>query len=370
MRTVLREISKLRGTSNIEIDPRNRNRYRLLVKEKIGTTAYCFGTPIYSQESLKLVCRRFEQAGEAFTFNGSNAKVTVYRDQIVLKNSEGSASVRLPIDGFALQNGRLCEERGELVPTLNGLAVTVNSALVKLTIRTDKPFSRVRHCSKSFAIMQEEFRPFFSLSPLTGTDTNSRCSPAEVAYSQIDEYTYEVTAAAAGNAWIRFEINLYEPKLFQDTTVESIRPDENNAFGGIAFIGRTEWFGEQWLYTRPDFSKIPELYSVYVRKVLLHIPCFYSTGVKLSVFAPTARFCSFGSTWNNKIGQTGQLAAASPNDGYVTVDLTGILTEPSERRLLYTEGLILKPSGTESGFTAIATGDNYEFPQILEIQYE
>ena len=32
--------------------------------------------------------------------------------------------------------------------------------------------------------------------------------------------------------------------------------------------------------------------------------------------------------------------------------------------MLYTEGLILKPTGTGDGFTAISTGDNYGLPRF------
>ena len=136
------------------------------------------------------------------------------------------------------------------------------------------------------------------------------------------------------------------------------------------FWGRNQWVGEQWLYTRPDFSKVPELYSVYVKKVLLHFPCLYSTGTKFAVFAPVARFCSFGSTWNNKIAEIPKSTIADEQNGYVTVDLTNIITDPVERRLLYTEGLIFKPTGTDNGFTVISTGDNYVLPQILDVHYE
>lgn len=370
MVSAMREISKLRDGKLFEVDPRNRNRYRLLVKENVGTTAYCFSTPIYNNDSRKLVYRCFEEKGDAFVFTGSNATVIAYKSQIVLKNAEGSASVCLPLDNLTLCENNLCTDGWEIHPTFNGVLISANSPSVRMKIRVDKHFHSIRHCTKSFAIMQEEFRPFLTLSPLWATDEQGKAFPTEVAYEQVDQYTYEVEVRAIEGDTITFEVNLYEPKLFQDTTVESARPDENNAFGGIAFLGRNKWVGEQWLYARPDFSKIPELYSVYVKKVLLHLPCPYTTGTKLSVFAPVARFCSFGSTWNNKIAEIPKSAIASEQNGYVTVDLTDILTDPVERRMLYTEGLILKPTGTGDGFTAISTGDNYGLPQILEVQYE
>ena len=58
---------------------------------------------------------------------------------------------------------------------------------------------------------------------------------------------------------------MYERKLFLDTTVESKNIDVNNAFGSIAFIGNTDIFGEQWLYSRPvSYTHL----DVYKRQVL------------------------------------------------------------------------------------------------------
>lgn len=370
MISAMREIYKLRNGELFEIDPNNRNRYRILVKENVGTTAYCFSTPIYNMDSRKLVARRFENAGDAYVFTGSNATVTAYKSQIVLKNAEGSASIHLPIDKMSLCENNLCADGWEIHPTFNGVLIRANRPSIRMKIRVDKPFHSIRHNSKSFAIMQEEFRPYLTLSPLWAVNAEKAVFPTEVSYEQIDQYSYQVELRAMEGNSINFEIDLYEPKLFQDTTVESVHPDENNAFGGIAFLGRNKWVGEQWLYTRPDFSKVPELYSVYVKKALLHLPCPYTTGTKLAVFAPAARFCSFGSTWNNKIAEIPKSAFASEQNGYATVDLTDIITDPVERRLLYTEGLIFKPTGTDNGFTVISTGDNYALPQILEVHYE
>lgn len=370
MITALREITKLRNGKAVEINPHNQNRYRLLIKEVAGTTAYCFSTPIYNIDSRKLVARQFAKTGNAFVFTGSNATVTAYRNQIILKNAEGSASLQLPINHMDLCDCNLYAGGWEIKPTFNGVLVRTNSPETKIQILVDKHFHSVRQCSKSFAVMQEEFRPFLMLSPLAATDQNGHVFPAEVSYEQSDPLTYELTVRATEGERITFEVNLYEPKLFQDTTVESAHPDENNAFGSIAFIGRTLWCGEQWLYLRPDFSKIPELYAEGVKKILLHLPCFFTSDIKLSVFAPAARFCSFGSTWNNKIDQIPKSVITYEQDGYISVDLTDLLTDSAERRILYTEGLILKPNGTDDSFTAISTGDNYVLPLILEVQYD
>lgn len=170
--TALSEIRTLRGGRSFEIDPCNRNRYRVLLKENTGTTAYCFSTPIYNLNNRKLVFCRFDKSGDAFLFTGSNATVTAYKGQIVLKNTEGIASIRLFPKDFTLRDGMLCTEGWEIRPTLNGISVRVKRPSVVLKISTDKTFCGVRYNPKSFAVMQEEFRPFLTLSPLLATDNS------------------------------------------------------------------------------------------------------------------------------------------------------------------------------------------------------
>ncbi len=367
---VLHELEKLRNNVPFEIDPHNSNRYRILVKDSIGKTAYCFSTPIYNTDSRKLVSGGFTAGRNAWDFTGSNAHIIAFKQQIVLRNADGNAIVRFPFSNLTIQDGDLHANGWRITPTVNGVHIRVAEASANVMIQVNKPFYGIRHCSKSFAIMQEEFRPFLLLSPLIAKDAAHRIFPAQVTYSQTNECTYEIAVTASKGTMVEFEINLYEPKLFQDTTVESIHSDENNAFGGIAFIGKTQHLGEQWLYLRPDFSKIAELYSVYVNKVLLHFPLHCTTGKQLSVYAPASRFCSFGSTWNNKIQEIPKSASATVNNNYLTLDLSNILTDPNDRRIIYSEGLILKPHGVEEGFTTLSTGDNYSYPLILEVQYE
>ena len=128
--------------------------------------------------------------------------------------------------------------------------------------------------------------------------------------------------------------------------------------------------GEQWIYTRPDFSKIPELYGYGVRKILLHIPCHQGMENIPTVYAPEMRFCSFGSTWNNKIGQTALPISPTAGNGYLTIDVSDIFMNSVEGWIRYTEGLILKPQGMQCDPCLLSTADSYAYPQILEIRYE
>ena len=57
------------------------------------------------------------------------------------------------------------------------------------------------------------------------------------------------------------------------------------------------------------------------------------------------------------------------NKNYYTLDITPLVEEGADRSLRHVEGFILRPSGVGDGFAAVATGDNYDRPQILEIRY-
>jgi hypothetical protein len=120
----------------------------------------------------------------------------------------------------------------------------------------------------------------------------------------------------------------------------------------------------------PDFSKMQEFYYVYVKKLLLHCPCYsyFENGLTGSV--PDTGFCSLGSTWNNKIPATDHSFEIKRNDKYISIDVTDIFIKPIEKRIQSANGLILKPQKANDGTTVISTGDNYTSPLILEIQYE
>lgn len=369
MNSALNEILKLRKQEPIKVDFHNRNRYRIIVKENVGKTSYCFSTPIYKQDG-SVVCRDFTEENGLYRFEGSNARVTVKDGLIVLRNSEGSASFHFPFKSLHHQDDSLVGANVRITPTFNGLLITVKQPELTFDFHTDRKFERTRYCEKSFAVMQEEFRPFCLVSPLYAQKSDGAYIPLTVDHTEKDNDTYGIVLSADSADRLTFEIGLYEPKLFQDTTVDSRNPDENNAYGIAAWIGRSDAMGEQWLYSRPDFSKVPELYGYGIRKILLHIPCHQGMENIPAVYAPEMRFCSFGSTWNNKIGQTALPISPIAGDGYLTIDMSGVFMDAAEGWLRYTEGLILKPKGLECDPCLLSTADNYAYPLILEVRYE
>ena len=369
--TILKEIKYLRGMNDFLIDKRNSNRYRIMVKESIGNTAYCFSTPIYNNKTKALVQIIFEKNKNGVSFKGSNGLFSVVQNRCVFENQDGRCIVSMSDVPEIYDRQDVSKSNVFVTPTLCGLRFTVKGNRFNLQLKSQIKQDSIRFNSLCFSVMQEKFKPFLSLASLYARDEKCNVLPVEIKYQDKGNQNYDISLFHSGTSGhLLFEINLYEPKLFQDTTVESAHPDVNNAYGAVGFIGKTKQFGEQWLYSRPDFSKIPDIVSERIEKVLLHIPILNGSSENVDVYIPEKRFCSFGSTWNKKVNASPKITGSNNNCRYLTVDVTTIFVNRTDRTLVYNEGLILKKPKGKNNFIAISTGDCYSAPQILEIKFK
>ena len=375
MNFILGEIYKLRKGVPMIIDYKNSNRYRLVAIEPNGTkTAYYFTSPIYNRSTRKMIDMKFHAKGNIAYAMGSNANLTI-GSNIRMENSEGFCIISLagPISRIAETEIVCANER--LYNTTNGIAIRrlyKDGEAYTFSIESSKPFSDVRSNDKYFALMSESFRPFVVISCIGILDGNGNIiSPAKISYRKITDkkYTISVTSCSSFGESVLIEANLYEPKLFQDTTVESKNPKTNNVFGGVGFIGNTKEFGKQWLYSRVDASKIDHLENKTINKATWYIPTLNDTVLDLSVNEPLSRFCSFGTNWNNKKSGNQKLKTTEKISGYYKLDITDVI---SRNKKLYTrnEGFILRSTKKCDEFTVISTGDSLYSPQILEINFK
>lgn len=375
MQSVLNEILSLRNHRPLIVDYQNRNRYRLVTREDDGTkTAYCFSTPIYNLESRRMVNLSFESKEGEMCAVGSNANIAI-SDRVRMQNAEGFCVIELPQKPMRNLGKEIRYGNDVIYPTANGIAVKAyikSTGNINLTFEVGQPFMQIRKNDKYFALMLEKFRPFVTFSCIGTLDAADKLiAPAKMRCQKLSDRKYVLTISATSpfGCSVLFEANLYERKLFQDTTVESKNPKTNNAFGSTAYIGNTALFGLQWLYSRPDYSRIPELMDKHINKAILHMPKYNRNGVELRAFQVAARFCSFGSNWDNKIGSGTAISDSTEANGYQSIDLTDLIVDPRTKTITKSEGLILKPRVKDSGFSAVATGDSYYAPQILEINY-
>lgn len=373
MVSVLNEIMKLRNGAPITIDYHNSNRYQVVIQEMNGTkTAYCFGVPVYNRQSRKLISLKFYENGGVWNVCGSDTHITMV-NEILMENENSFCKICLP-EGRAYIAGKEARYGNtKIFPTLNGILVKVPctaNQIYETKLLSGQPFMEIRANDRCFSLMREGFKPFVTVSCIGVLGGSGRIiAPCGLEYQKNSdtEYTLALHHTSPYGTALLFEINLHEEKLFQDTTVESLHPEVNNAFGGTAFVGHTAAYGEQWLYARPDFSKLPELYDKQIRKAVLHLPQ-YGGSEALTAFGLSTRFCSFGSNWKNKVQETKAVVKSTLSNGYQSLDITGMITD-STHFLKPSEGFILKPKGKGSGFCAVSTGDSYFAPQILEMNF-
>ena len=375
MVSVLEEIKKLRAGTPAVIDSHNSNRYRLVMQENSGIkTSYCFSTPIYNINTRRLVDMKFRMNGDTIYATGSNADIFV-SDRIIMKNADVSVIIDLSSRATLLSSNQAQCGSYTLSATTNGVLVkcdlrnlTENSFLVE----TGRQYLEVRTNDRCFALMKERFRPLFVLSGVGSLDAHGNViAPVNIGYQLTNDGRYRITVSKASPIAqsVLFEMNMYENKLFQDTTVESGNPTLNNAFGGVGFIGNSSAYGEQWLYSRLDSSRIPELIDKRIFKAVLHMPKLNKSDTELRAFNVATRFCSFGSSWDNKVSEGDFLSESQTTKGYQSLDVTSVLIDPHTKTLLNSEGLILKSKIKGSGFSVVSTGDSYYAPQILEISH-
>ncbi len=376
-KTVLDTIRQIRGGRAFHMSGKNQNIYRVLIQEADSQTAYYFNTPVYRRSSGRLVDLNFLETGGVRMFEGANSMITSSGRKMKLSDSFGDLLIDLDgMEGAECVGGVLYGRSIRVEPTLNGIAVEASmqgGEPFTFEMRTTEAFERIKSNSKYIAFMREQFAPFFVISTLYARENGSgKVFPATVTLERVSDRTYlvHVEASTRKAHTLLFEINLYEGKFFQDTTVESRSPSRNNCYGSVAFLGQTLMLGEQWLYTKTSRKKVFDIERMPIRYVRMYIPIFEKGKNPLTAFLPRARFCSFGSNWKNKIACGDQLTVSESIDGYYRLDLTALLTDPKTHCLRRSEGVVLRNMPGHEDCSVIATGDCCYAPQILEVGIE
>lgn len=344
-----------------------RNRHCIVASESNGErTAYCFSVPIYRAGTNVLLESVFQKDGSIIHMEGSNVSVNINKN-ISFRNKYGEVKLITDSEYEYISENEVRYKNRYIYPSFNGITCKEmygTDKVVKLKVSSSASDIQIRVNNKCFAFMREQFVPLMTVSCIGALDSNGIVvAPAILEYTQTKDSEYEITISTESPyaVSVLYEINMYEPKLFQDTTVESNNPQSNNAFGSIAFIGCTKAYGEQWLYIRPDMGRISDIASVDVSKVILHLPLYQKSGVGLKIYSVSRRFCSFGSNWNNKIPAKFSGKCSVTDNGYISFDITDMYADRAS-------GYIIKPEQRDGGFVCVATGDNYDNPAVLEIR--
>lgn len=374
-KTPLEMVSAITGAKTFAIETDQLNRYCIISKEDRLKRAFCFGVPIIREGSRQIVNPCFSYQRGVASFSGTNSNIRVDRT-VTMNNRYGQCEI-LP-DGTLYKKAQQSvffksqNVQTEVFPTLNGIAMILSCSdkeTMSFRVKIKDKLHAVRSNNRCIAFMREKFVPLITVSLVGAFAPNSRdVDPCEILLQTVGNQEYLVSVIPQGNVCknILLEINMQETKLFQDTTVESKNPNMNNAFGGTAFIGMTKNFGEQWLYSRLMLSNIYQLSSKRIVRSILHVPVLNGSTQNLTLNSVKARFCSFGSTWENKIPLLQTLAESSVSNGYHHFDITHLLGRMEQE----TENYVIKSKGLWKKPIVISTGDSSLMPQILEVQYQ
>ncbi len=364
-------MSALAGKTVLDVDTNQSNRYCIRLNTPTGKEAYYFSTPIYNESSGKLVRRLFTETNGCYRFTGSRAVIRVYATHIDLSDREREARIRfVKPQSFRLKEGKLISDHLSIEPTMNGVCVSgvLDYLKMETTFRFEYQNTRISHNCLCF--MESKFKPILVLSALYSEGPGD-VQPLSIRYVEQARRQGSVFVQAENAACRRgaMEIDFYESKLLQDTTVSSVRSNENNAFGPVAFLGKSRFFGTQWLYCRLNPEIIRDLSRKVISQVKLFFPRIESSSVLLKAYSLPNRFCSFGSNWNNKIPVSDACDKVSIKNDYVCVDLTQKYVQRGQLNESFGFVLVPKTDGI-NGYHPIFTGDCYLSPPILTINYK
>lgn len=346
------------------------NRYAIISQTLNGPkTAYYFSTPVLYKSNNKHVKGEFQKKEHYYYYKGSNCEVKIYDDHIVLSNNK--EKIFLYFDrrkNMFLSNdcSYLKSEDIILFPSLNGVIIKQHGNKIRLKMETST-LADVKSNSKYFAFMRSEFEPIVTFNAMFAENRYRDIFYNIILHSKkITETLYEVelTATNENTFQLTYDINMYEPKLIQDTTVESNHPKENNAYGNISFLGKSTYCGNQILYSKIDVSKMDIPKDWIIENARFHIPYYAVNGTDFCISVPQKRFCSFGSTWNNKIPYSTSILSGAKSNGYITFDISKYVLSKTGK-WNPNEGFVIQSRGEH--FSIIGTGDNYYTPQIIEI---
>lgn len=371
-RNPLETLADLTNRTTLDVDIEQSNRYCILLNSVTGKEAYYFCTPIYNTDTRKLVNRRFSLSDGVYRSVGSSCITEVSATHLKMFEHQRIACLEFSKNiSWHLQNGTLISPDFSLIPTYNGVLIKGKILQSCFSLTTTFSYQRIRESQSCVCLMESSFRPILVMSALYTQKANNGCQPLGIKFKKHTPQngTLQFRSETSSNAQGAFEINFYEQKLIQDTPVSGKYPTENNAFGPIAFIGKSNFYGTQWLYLRLNPNKITELQNRQIRQIKLFLPQYTNSSISLDMHALSNRFCSFGSNWNNKVQSIGKTHTTHIKNGYLCIDLTNIYT--NRNQFITSSGILLAPSRVgETGYQAVSTGDSYAMPPILCVTYE
>lgn len=363
-------LSRLRTEHIIEANEDAANRYRLFINENGGVTSYYFSSPIRRYSDCNGFGVFFD-ADSSHTMYGTNCCVTI-KDTIKLTDGDTEISIDIPNhhQWYRSQGDIICGNV-KITPTLNGICMRCPIGVGEtfdVCLTAENVSGGLQHNSKYFALMKQQFVPGITISPIGVKNDETVGALLLTVHQDKDSKRYRLSFTSqdiSGEMCVEF--NMYEQKLIQDTTVESARPDENNAYGVVAFLGHSDEFETQQLYLKFNYPMLSDLGKERISSIRLYLPVLGGDMPPLEALHMDKRFCSFGSVWNKRINPSDQYLPVKYHKGFICIELTEVMVDRMGK-LRFSNGIHLRVQRNSVEYCSFATGDSQLYPPVLEVR--
>ena len=335
-----------------------------------------FSCPICTEKDAKLLTLKYKQMGTRFCGGGSNAEIVYEQGFLSLQNQFCNVKINLQgsdvfarevkTDFFGMERECITNEKYCIYLSLNGVAVQTKQEEIKFQFKGD--FVVIDQNGQSVSFMANKFLPYLVISPLAERETDGKVKPLFCEIRAEGEQ-YKVCFNKENDSELLCSFDMYTGKSVFDTTVESKRPNMSNPFGAVAVLGESYECGRQWMYSRPNAELFSELRGMKVLKAELNLFCYTAPSEQISVYKMRDNWCSFGSTWSNRVLPAKLLSMAYKKENYLVADITEVVREIVERGFNdRVPGIAILSNSEKHGYEMLATGDNYYTPQIIQIK--
>lgn len=368
-------IKQIRKETNLDISDNKVCRHCIDIREKDAMVSYLFSLPVRREKDGVLCETYWGKRGKTWEAEGAmfDVRIKVSCDKIILSQPRKSYTLILPCQqSWKERDNELYSENMRISLNPNGVTMSCNitDKSIKMQLQTDRPIYEVRGNGRYFAFMSQRFKPGATISALYFKGKGDTFYPVKLSYDKVDIDKYELEWEFLGESQgeFVFEYNLYEEKLFQDTTVSEAFIWENNVFGTTAFLGRSKTLGEERLYIKPRFDLLNQYRSCDIQSILLLIPKIAKDCPEIEAYRMDKRFCSFGSNWGNKVPHSRYCIPVTQDADNIVLDLTECMVENGKLKFFY--GILIKCVEQTMSYGVVATGDCLSFPIILEVRYK
>ena len=371
---LIETIKQIRKEENPDVADNKTHRHCIDIREKDAMVSYLFSIPVRQEEDGALIDSHWEKRGSVWEAKGAmlDTLIRVTKDRIILSRPRKSYTLALPYKQcWKEKDNELysADMRIGLNPSGVSVACSIEDRLV-MRIETNDHIYGIKGNSRYFAFMSQRFKPSATLSALYFQGEDNTLYPVKLSYDEVNANTYdiELDCPVKSHGTLLLEYNLYEDKLFQDTTVSQMLSQENNVFGSVAFLGSSDVFGEERLYIKPVFDMLNQYRFCDIQSIRLMIPKIAENCPEIKAYRMDDRFCSFGSTWNNKVPHSRYCIPVTQSISHIILDLTEYMVENGRLKFFY--GILLKSVEKTMSYGVVATGDCSSFPIILEVKYK